>query len=228
MSLQVHPVLLAEVNLSGRYNPPTFSDTRIPVYGFLILGDAECLLVDTGVGEGNDYIDRQFQPKRYDLTDALRQKGVAVTDVTMLINSHLHFDHCGNNHLFPGVPVYVQEQELEAAREPRYTIREWFECGGADIRAVAGDQVLTKGVRLISSPGHTPGHQSVQVDTGDQLVLIAAQAAFRAEEFERGGDPEAQGHEGYEAAYLDSIARLKSLAADRYLFSHDGAWSQGM
>ena len=93
----VHPLLLAEVNLAGQYNPPTYQDGRIPVYAFLILVGNDVVLVDPGVGEGNAYVDAQFAPERRDLETALAEYGVGVADVTMLINSHLHFDHCGNN-----------------------------------------------------------------------------------------------------------------------------------
>jgi len=218
---EVHPLLLAEVNLSGQYNPPSYADARIPVYGFLILSDEGAVLVDTGVGEGNDYIERRFEPMRWNLTEALCQHGVSPGDVTMLINSHLHFDHCGNNCLFANVPVYVQAEELVAAKAPNYTVAEWFNHEGAELHAVEGDMALTSGIRLIPSPGHTPGHQSVLVDTGDGPVLIAAQAAFTAEEFRRGGDPDAQAHEGLQSAYVDSMIRLKQLDARRIMFSHD-------
>ena len=219
----VHQLLLAEVNLAGRYNPPTFQDGRIPVYGFLILVGDDVVLVDTGVGEGNAYIDAQFVPARRNLESALGEHGVDVDDVTMLINSHLHFDHCGNNRLFPRVPVYVQTAELAAARALRYTIREWFDHDEADLRPVDGDQLLLPGVRLLASPGHTPGHQSVLVETGEQTVLIAAQAAFTADEFERGGDPEVQAHKHMEQEYVGSIVRLAALEAGLRLFSHDNA-----
>ena len=219
----VHPLLLAEVNLAGQYNPPTYQDGRIPVYAFLILVGNDVVLVDTGVGEGNAYVDVQFAPERRDLETALAEYGVGVADVTMLINSHLHFDHCGNNRLFPQVPVYVQAAELAAARGPRYTISEWFDHDEADLRPVDGSRSLLPGVGLIESPGHTPGHQSVLVETDEQTVLIAAQAAFTAAEFARGGDPEVQAHEQMEGEYVDSIVRLTALEAGRHLFSHDSS-----
>ncbi len=218
---EVHPLLLAEVNLSGAFNPPTYADTRIPVYGFLILAGDEVVLLDTGIGEGSDYIEARFEPDRRSLADALAEHGLAPGDVTMLINSHLHFDHCGNNRLFPRVPVYVQADELAAAEVPNYTISDWFDYAGADLRPVSGDLMLIPGVHLIATPGHTPGHQSVLVETEPGAILIAAQAAFTADEFRRGGDPGVQAHEHLEAEYVDSIARLKGISSRRIFFSHD-------
>jgi N-acyl homoserine lactone hydrolase len=49
----------------------------------------------------------------------------------VVVNTHLHFDHCGGNHLFAGRPIYVQRQEFDDARtEDDYTIREWVEAPG--------------------------------------------------------------------------------------------------
>ena len=52
-------------------------------------------------------------------------------------------------------------------------------------------------------------------------VLVAAQAAFSRAEYDRGGDPDVQAHDGLQAAYLDSIRRLQGLGAGSVLFSHD-------
>lgn len=66
-----------------------------------------------------------------------------------------------------------------------------------------------------------PGQQSVLVETTEGLVLIAAQAAWTAEEYLAGGDPGTQAHAGLDAQYLSSIELLKQLRAPRVLFSHD-------
>jgi hypothetical protein len=56
---------------------------------------------------------------------------------------------------------------------------------------------------------------------GSGQVLIAAQAAFTADEYRRGGDPEVQSHKGLETSYTESLAQLRSMGALRILFSHD-------
>lgn len=49
--------------------------------------------------------------------------------IAIVVNTHLHFDHCGGNHLFAGKPIYVQRRELDDARnEDDYTIREWVDA----------------------------------------------------------------------------------------------------
>ena len=179
------------------------------------------LLVDTGVGIGNDHIDDRFKPHRTPIAEELSKFEIKTTDVNLVVNSHLHFDHCGNNRLFPNAKIYVQEKELEIARTTRYTVQEWFDYEGAQLNAVSGDLEIGTGITLLSSPGHTPGHQSVLIETTGGSVLVAAQAAFTAHEYQHGGNPADQAHEGLQTQYLDALARLKSIPADEVYFSHD-------
>jgi glyoxylase-like metal-dependent hydrolase (beta-lactamase superfamily II) len=74
---------------------------------------------------------------------------------------------------------------------------------------------------LIATPGHTPGHQSVVLETDEGLSVIAAQAAYTADEFRRGGDAAVHAHEGFEVPYTQSIGRIKAIGARKILFSHD-------
>jgi len=198
-------------------------DARIGVYAYLVVLGATVVLVDTGVGIGNAYIETTFGPRRNSIVSELAKHGVEPIAVSALVNSHLHFDHCGNNRLFPKAEVFVQQAELDVARTTKHTVREWFDYEGARIVGVDGDKEIRPGVTLLSTPGHTPGHQSVLVESGGHCSLIAAQAAYTAEEYQRGGDPKVQAHEGFEEVYLESIVRLKSLCAEQTYFSHDEA-----
>jgi len=223
VATSVHRLALASVRLPGRYNPPTFSDTRINVYAYLVIAHPAVILIDTGVGSGNRHVDARFEPRRRSLEDELGRFGVVVADVTHVVNSHLHFDHCGNNDLFRRAETFIQEDELAIARDPgaAYTVPAWFDYDGARITPVRGDVEIVPGITLLASPGHTPGHQSVLVGTAAGPTLIAAQAAFTADEYIRGGDGEHQAHEGLADDYVHSIAKLKSVGAERALFSHD-------
>jgi len=221
----VHRLHLASVNLPGRFSPPTYLDTRIEVYAYLVITPTDILLIDTGVGEGNEHIERTFEPRRTPLAAELARFGLQTADVSLLVNSHLHFDHCGNNRLFPDAEIFVHANELSIASTPRYTVTGWFDYEGARITPVSEDTEISPGVTLIQSPGHTPGHQSILVETAGGRTLIAAQAAYTADEYRRGGDPTEQAHEGLNEQYVQSISRLKSLAAQRVYFSHDtAAW----
>ena len=217
----IHRLHLATVHLSGQYNPPSFEDTRISVFGYLVLSDQLAMVVDTGIGVGNEYIDRTFAPERCSLQEQLGELGLSAKDVTIVVNSHLHFDHCGNNRIFPNADIVVQERELRAARSKNYTVNDWYDYEGARLVPVIGETEIVDGISVLHTPGHTPGHQSVKVSVKSGQVLIAAQAAFTADEYQRGGDPEVQAHDGLAEEYIDSLERLRSVGPCRVLFSHD-------
>ncbi|MCH8244427.1 MBL fold metallo-hydrolase, partial [Patescibacteria group bacterium] len=96
----------------------------------------------TGVGDGHAGIEKLYAPQRRSLKDELAARGVAVEDVTAVINTHLHFDHCGENRLFPDTPIHVQRVEHEAAQEPLYTIPGWIDFQGAQYELHGGAQDL--------------------------------------------------------------------------------------
>ena len=198
-----------------------YLDTRIDVYAYLVITASDVLLIDTGVGKGNEVIEKLFAPTRTPIVDELARVGVKPGDVNLIVNSHLHFDHCGNNQLFPAAEIFVQADELSIARTPRYTVTGWFDYDGARINPVSGEMDIGTGLKLLATPGHTPGHQSVLVETDNGNVLVAAQAAFTVEEYEQGGDAPAQSHDGLEAQYVQTISRLRSVPAAEVYFSHD-------
>ena len=196
------------------------------VRAFLIRHPEGPILFDTGVGFGHANIDEWYQPRSVRIEGALAAQGVAIEDLRFAINSHLHFDHSGQNPELGGVPIYVQSRELIAADAPAYTIPEWVHFPGANYVGLEGDAVVAPGVRILATPGHTPGHQSVAVETDEGQVLMAGQAIYSLTEFEHiartgellPGDPPPDPD-----AYLDSARILVRLGADVVFFSHDEA-----
>jgi N-acyl homoserine lactone hydrolase len=181
-----------------------------PVLAFAIRHAEGIVLVDTGIGEGNAWIEENYQPRNRDLREALTGANLDPDQVRAIVNTHLHFDHCGQNRGFPGVPMHVQQAELDLALREGHTIVEWVDFPDARYEPREGDGEIVDGVSVLATPGHTPGHQSVTVRTGDGLVLIVGQAAEDARSFATGpADP--------------SIQRLRELNADRIHFSHDRA-----
>jgi N-acyl homoserine lactone hydrolase len=136
-----------------------------------------------------------------------------------VINTHLHFDHCGQNQLFAGVPIYVQAAEYAAASRFAYTVPEWVLFDGATYEQRAGGATVATGVTLIATPGHTPGHQSVLIDTDHGISLIAGHAAYTAAEF--AGQAPAPGGDWDDDKYASSLERIRSLAPQRVYFGHD-------
>ena len=180
MANVVHRLLLAEV-VYPDWHP---NDGVGPVFGYAVATGDGVVLVDTGVGPVNGIIDGLYQPTRYDPGEALRAVGLAKDAVRAIVCSHLHFDHCGGNASFPNVPVWVQEAEREAATAPKYTIPEFVEDPGISYRLIAGDAEVARGVRIVSTPGHTPGHQCVAVAVDGGVELLATQAFETIAEFE--------------------------------------------
>jgi N-acyl homoserine lactone hydrolase len=166
----VTPILVAELLAEGE---------RMPVYVHVIDHPDGRVLVDTGITQLHPAV-ADMDPR---LIPWIAQAGFDLADVDVVINTHLHFDHCGGNHLFAGKPVYVQRRELDDARSrDDYTIREWVDAPGVQYVPVDGPLELLPGLRLIPAPGHTRGSQVVVVDSGGTSVVIAGDSAvFHAE-----------------------------------------------
>lgn len=181
-----------------------------PVLAFAIRHPEGLILVDTGVGSGNEWVDEHYRPQGRPIREALRTAVLDPDAVRAIVNTHLHFDHCGQNSAYPGIPIVVQQREWDVAWDEGHTITEWLDFPDARYQRVDGDVELAPGVRVLATPGHTPGHQSVLVETDEGVVLLAGQAAQDSREFARGeGDP--------------SLERLRALNAARIHFSHDRA-----
>ena len=110
--------------------------------------------------------------------------------VAVVVNTHLHFDHCGGNRLFPGMPIHVQRRELEDARtQDDYTIREWVDFPGATYVEHDGEAEILPGVRLVPAPGHTAGHQIVVVETDEGPVVLGGDVGYSFAEIGQGDTP---------------------------------------
>jgi N-acyl homoserine lactone hydrolase len=192
------------------------------VMSYLVRHRTGLLLFDTGFGFGNAELDAYYQPRARRLPEVLAEIGVALGDIDTVVNCHLHVDHAGQNSLFPGVPIFVQPAEWEIAHTTDHTILEWIDFAGADYRQVAGDHEPFEGIRIVATPGHTPGHQSLVVATDEGPVVLAGQAVYTAAEWR--GDPDAwEGRSGAPdpAAYDRSVERLRGLRPVQVRFGHD-------
>ena len=156
---------------------------RFPVPAYLIEAGEERILVDTGLhpGAAADAAGHYEGSESIGLfkleQEAAIDRQVDVDSLTMVVMTHLHFDHAGGLDLLPSsVPVFVQRREWEAGRDPEAVARNFFlprdyEGVGDQVVLVDGDHdLLGDGqVELLFTPGHTPGHQSVRV--GEKLVI---------------------------------------------------------
>ncbi|KRE94369.1 MBL fold metallo-hydrolase [Nocardioides sp. Soil774] len=161
----VTPVLVAELLVE---------DGRMPVYVHVIDHPEARVLVDTGLTQLHPLV-ADMDPR---LVPASEQAGLDPAAIDVVVNTHLHFDHCGGNHLFAGKPIHVQRQELDDARTlDDHTIREWVDVDGAHYVPVDGTLELLPGITLVPAPGHTRGSQVVVVETEAGRVVIAGDTA---------------------------------------------------
>jgi glyoxylase-like metal-dependent hydrolase (beta-lactamase superfamily II) len=163
----------------------------------LVVADGEVVLVDTGIGDRLEEKDCSiYHPERgAGLAGALALIGLAPDDVTTVILSHLHFDHCGglirrtdggHTPAFPRARHIIQRREWDVALHPpdarqAAAYRHAPEClaplAGDRLHLIDGLATITPAVRVYPSGGHTPAHQCVIVESGGQGLVHLADLA---------------------------------------------------
>lgn len=154
---------------------------------FLVTGGDHPVVVDTGTGtpeytrthHGYDLL----RPAEQEPLAVLERAGVDPATVGTVVNTHLHWDHCSNNDLFPNARIVVQKAELEYAVDPLQPNLKAFErLPGINppwvraldrIETVTGDTDLMPGLSVVHLPGHTPGSQGVLVQGEATTYLLA-------------------------------------------------------
>jgi N-acyl homoserine lactone hydrolase len=213
---------------------PTGAMGAVPVMCFAVDTGDGVLVFDTGMHEaccGPDPVGhfgsmlKLFEircPREALVDERLRQAGYAVDDVRWVVNSHLHFDHAGRNAAFPAATKYVRARELEWAwsmsTKPSGVLP-------GDLAEVGGDPwdyddtfQLRPGLQLISTPGHTPGHQALLVSFDDgRKFVCAGDAAYTLQAVV---DHRPTGRPTDADQAVASLRLLTSLGAD-ILTAHD-------
>ncbi len=185
------------------------------------------LLFDTGFGFGVPELEERYHQTGRPLDDVLGEAGITMAEIDLVANCHLHADHAGQNAGLPGVPIHVQRAELARAREGDYTILEWIDGPGVEYLEADGDHDLVPGIRVLSTPGHSPGHQSLVVDQRDGPAILTGQAVYGLDEWLDRPGREGASSAADPAAYDASIARLRAIDPSRVLFAHDRrSWSR--
>ena len=194
---------------------------EIPVHGFLIKHPQGAGLVDTGYGTPLELI-KDYRPVNASVAQALRKHDVDPSDIRWVINSHLHFDHCGQNAVFPGAPFYIQRTEFERRHEYD-TPAAWLEFAGARFELLDGDTEIVPGIRVITTPGHTAGHQAIEVETTTGSALITGDACWTVEMF-NGERPRDAMMDDLPMS-LKSLDKLRAREPAAVHFCHDNrAW----
>lgn len=191
-----------------RYQTPT-DDHLIPMSlnCLLIKAHSQHILVDTGMGF-------KLPPKMIEqwhlshphgtILDGLGRLGLQASDIDLVINTHLHGDHCEGNTRFDAdgnlVPTFpnarhiVQRREYQDACTPNERTRATYIAlnfepliANGQMQLLDGDTEVLTGIRVVVTPGHTPGHTSVIIEDGGETLFYPCDLATYAIQFEKLG-----------------------------------------
>ncbi|MFF0269907.1 N-acyl homoserine lactonase family protein [Kribbella sp. NPDC004536] len=206
---------------------------RVPCYSVLIDHASGLYLFDTGFDlaavQRNLPSTRPRQSPNQSLVQQLRLLDISPDDIGHVINSHYHFDHCGGNARFGSATFVCHEREYAAALHPHefekssYMNSTFLELlDRTRLTTVSGDVVLSDGIWLIETTGHTAGHYSLMVElAGRRPMLFTADAAWTEQNLTLDCIPSFHFDP---LAATRSIARLRKLAAEydaELFFPHD-------
>jgi len=175
---------------------PADERNRIPLAlrCLLIEHDDGLVLIDTGIGNKDDAkfrdiygVENAGQGGRTQLEDALRALGHGPEDVRWVINTHLHFDHCGGDMwhdpsgkiglAFPKARYVVQRRELDFAQHTNErTAGSYLSANftGIDFTLLDGESEPLPGIRCLPTPGHVPFHTSILIESGGERACFLA------------------------------------------------------
>lgn len=159
---------------------------EVPVWCVALTDGKTRIVVDTGMDD-IEWVVKEPEPFAHQedgeqMRPALKTAvGWTPEDVDVVINTHLHFDHCCCNYMFKNADIYVQRLELETAYTPPPSVRHLYAARCFDKTAVPyfrwkllnGETEILPGVIAFPTPGHTFGHQSVLVATGEGALCVA-------------------------------------------------------
>lgn len=187
----------------------------LPIYVFYLEGGDQKILVDTGMeefmvppGAAED-----TNLKIMEFEEALATVNLKPEDVDIVIQTHLHNDHCENTYKCTNAKVYVQQAELDFFKSPHPLDHRYYSdlLDESEVVTVEGDREIAPGIRVILTPGHTPGGQSVAVET-DRGTAVITGFCCNAENFPSVGPAVTPGvHINAIEAY-ESAQRVRELA----------------
>lgn len=191
----------------GLFQRGQTGDLAVPIPSYLIDHPKGLVVFDTGLEPQLQYADTpekleaalggfaedvsvRFIPGE-NVSERLTAYGFDPNKIGFLINSHLHYDHCGGNALIPNARHVLQRREWQAANNAEQIERNGYFSRhydlGHDRLLVDGDYDLfgDGSVLLLATYGHTPGHQSLKISLEGQSVVITSDACYLKSTLER-------------------------------------------
>src|SRR6266568_6436124 len=191
-----------------------------PVHGFVVTHPGAAALVDTGVG-GPPGVLSDWRVVNRSVADALAGLDMTPGDIGMVINTHLHFDHCGQNAVFKHAAFYIQRPELSRAQREEPELFDWLGFMNARFELLDGDTEVLPGLEVITTPGHTEGHQCVVVRGDGAFDLLIGDAAYTPRQYaEPASDNLPPGQASDVQAWRESVRKIRSLRPEHVHFCH--------
>ncbi len=156
----------------------------------------------------------------------LQALGVDPGAVDFVVNSHLHFDHCGGNEVLPNATLVVQKPEWDAGHRDKLIARDVYSPAdfdlGQPLQLLEGEHDLfgDGSVRLVPTYGHTAGHQSMVVRTDRSEYVFCADTCYFKDTLERSALPSFGYDLAAQAKVLDWL-RAQQAAGATLIFGHD-------
>ncbi|MBX9717997.1 MAG: N-acyl homoserine lactonase family protein [Microbacteriaceae bacterium] len=166
----------------------------VPIPVWLIEGAEQRILIDTGLGDVDEIAEMQsrygvdFVASRaadQDLVAGLARHGLRPEDIDVVVLTHLHFDHVGNNELFTNARFIVQKDEMPQATHPPHFCMFYYPEYAYKVEAIAdrldvieGDLQIDPAVKLVKIGGHTPGCMVVMVETNVGTVCLTSDVMY--------------------------------------------------
>ena len=208
---------------------------RFPVFALFIDHPDGKVMFDTGFTK--EWVERKLPFEKPQQTEAqtmpaqLHAIGVRPEDIDIVVNSHLHFDHCCGNKLFPQAKFYFSTSELRHAYVPDPWERLGYDSDLVNIPNMNVELLdlgtfeysLLPGLDLIWTPGHSSGHLSLIVRPGDghQPLVFPVDVAYMKHNLEH---KVLMGLHSDPAELLDSMVRIENIAkriGGKIFYSHD-------
>lgn len=162
------------------------------VYSVYVETPESKIIIETGMDQDSwsPVLKQLFIPKQTPdqrLDNSLKKIGVEPEDIDIVINTHLHVEHCGFNRLFKNATWIVHREELKQALVPEVFELTYFRPAfdvGLPTKLIGRDYEVVKGVNILETIGHTAGHISISIETDKSGVfLITGDAAMSQENF---------------------------------------------
>jgi N-acyl homoserine lactone hydrolase len=219
MEYKIYPILTCKTTADkGLLTYRNYYGEKVasPAFAWLVKGESGAFLIDTGcsIKEAEKlspvFVGEEGPP----IEHSLEKMGILTTDIETIILTHMHIDHFLNAKKFPNAKIIVQEEELKFAMNPHPVFsksykKDWYR--GLNFKTISGDVEILPDVEIILTPGHTPGTQSISINTNRGKFVICGFCSSD-DNFRDDGDIVPGIHTDIFQAY-DSMIKIRKLGS---------------